>query len=160
MPYDYLGPQGKLPLWKIRKSLKKKLSAEKLVSVQMDIKTNETGTQMVFLRIATTPTLKNIEKAEKNLLIAKPTFLVYFPGEQYFYADSSVPNENHCQVRFFQDFEKQIMESPNLQYCFQNTISFALICNGNILHSCEMGIFRESNFFLIYVKDFVFNDFL
>lgn len=92
------GPQGKLPLWKIRKSLKKKLSAEKLVSVQMDIKANETGTQMVFLRIATTPTLKNIEKAEKNLLIAKPTFLVYFPGEQYFYADSSVPNENHCQA--------------------------------------------------------------
>ena len=63
----------------------------------MDVN-NETGIPTVFLRIATTPKIKNIKKAERNLLTVKPTFLVYFPGEQYFYADSSVPNENHCQV--------------------------------------------------------------
>jgi len=91
------GPEGSLPLWKIRKSLKKKLNEDKLASVQMDLN-NETGIPTVFLRIATTPKIKNIKKAERNLLTVKPTFLVYFPGEQYFYADSSVPNENHCQA--------------------------------------------------------------
>ena len=66
----------------------------------MDVN-NDTGIPTVFLRIATIPKIKNIKKAERNLLTIKPTFLVYFPGEQYFYADSSVPNENHCQVSFY-----------------------------------------------------------
>ena len=93
----FLGSEGSLPLWKIRKLLKKKLNEDKLASVQMDVN-NEAGIPTVFLRIVTTPKIKNIKKAERNLLTVKPTFLVYFPGEQYFYADSSVPNENHCQV--------------------------------------------------------------
>ena len=93
------GPEGSLPLWKIRKSLKKRLNnQDKLASVQMEIKVTETNFQIVFLRIATTATTKIMQNGEKKLLCAKPTFLVYFPGEQYFYADSSVPNEQHCQV--------------------------------------------------------------
>lgn len=90
-----------LPVLKIRKSLKKKLARDKqLASVQMEIKMSQTGLQIVFLRIATTNVPKKIssENAEKKLLSAKATYLVYFPGEHYFYADSSVPNESHCQA--------------------------------------------------------------
>jgi len=94
------GPNG-LPLLKIRKSLKKKLENEKqLASVQMEIRMSQTGMRIVFLRIATANKPKKISKenAEKKLLSAKATYLVYFPGEHYFYADSSVPNEIHCQA--------------------------------------------------------------
>jgi len=66
----------------------------------MEIRTSQTGTQIVFLRIATTnkPKKVSVENSEKKLLSAKATYLVYFPGEHYFYADSSVPIESHCQA--------------------------------------------------------------
>ena len=91
------GPNGSLPLFKIRKRVKKQLSDQYSTSVQMEHKTSST-TEMVFLRIATTKKTKVEANDLKRLLTAKPTYLVYFPGEHYFYADSLKPNPEHCQV--------------------------------------------------------------
>ena len=52
---------GQLPLFKIRKSLKKALSEEFATSVQMEAKALD-DIEMVFLRIATTNRTKNKEK--------------------------------------------------------------------------------------------------
>ena len=94
------GENGALPLWKLRKSLKKKLGKELLASVQTEVKFKH-GVEMMFIRIASTKILKNAERTKVKLLTAKPTFLVYFPGEPYFYADKASPDESHCTVGIF-----------------------------------------------------------
>lgn len=88
---------GQLPLFKIRKSLKKILSEEFSTSVQMEAKALD-DIEMVFLRIATTKRTKNEEKDKKKLLKTTPTYLVYFAGENYFYASKSNPDAIHCQA--------------------------------------------------------------
>ena len=90
---------GPLPLWKIRKSIKKQLSESLMASVQMELQTTNEF-EKIFLRIASTePSEKRPTLAGKRLLSTKPTYLVYFPGEPYFYADSASPTPSHCQVR-------------------------------------------------------------
>lgn len=53
---------------------------------------------MVMFRITTTNKTKKKENDQARLLKAKPTFLVYFPGEPYFYANSNAPKEDHCEA--------------------------------------------------------------
>lgn len=92
--------KGELPFWKIRKCIKKNLSSdENSASVQAEVKTLD-DVDIVFLRIVTA-------EDEKKLLSSKPTLIVYFPGEPYFYSDHPTPNERHCQVIF----DKRIFES-------------------------------------------------
>ena len=88
---------GTLPLFKIRKSLKKALNEDFLASVQMEA-TALPDIEMVFLRIATTKRSKNGEKDKLRLLKTAPTYLVYFAGENYFYSACSNPDETHCEV--------------------------------------------------------------
>ena len=93
--------EPELPIWKIRKSIKKILSQDFLASVQIETQVMD-DIEVVFLRIATTDNSAKSEKmAQNKLMSAKPTFLAYFPGEPYFYADHENPNESHCQVRNF-----------------------------------------------------------
>ena len=88
---------GQLPLFKIRKSLKKALSEEFATSVQMEAKALD-DIEMVFLRIATTNRTKNEEKDKAKLLKTVPTYLVYFAGENYFYASKPNPDPTHCEA--------------------------------------------------------------
>ena len=89
--------EGEVPLINIRKLVKKRLSKNHETSVQMEIKALE-DIELVMLRIATTNKTKNKEKDRFRLLTAKPTFLAYFPREDYFYANSANPNEEHCEA--------------------------------------------------------------
>ena len=88
---------GDLPLFKIRKSIKKILNEDFVTSVQMEAKALD-EIEMVFLRIATTTRSKNEEKDKEKLLKTNPTYLVYFAGENYFYATKSNPDETHVQA--------------------------------------------------------------
>ena len=88
---------GDLPLFKIRKSIKKILNEDFVTSVQMEAKALD-EIEMVFLRIATTTRSKNEEKDKEKLLKTNPTYLVYFAGQNYFYATKSNPDETHVQA--------------------------------------------------------------
>ena len=92
---DFHNSEGEVPLIDIRKLIKKNLSENRVPSVQMEIRVLK-DIEMVMFRIATTSKTKNKEKDQARLLTAKPTFLVYFPGEPYFYANSVNPKEEHC----------------------------------------------------------------
>lgn len=88
-----------LPVWEIRKKLKKILKQQEdvLSSVQADVQSFDKG-EMMFFRMVSTPILKSKESSEAKLITAHPTYLVYFPGEPYFYAASETPNEAHCKA--------------------------------------------------------------
>ena len=89
--------EGDVPLIKMRKLIKNKLSKEYLTSVQMEIRALE-NIEMVMFRIMTTFKTKKTENDETRLLKGKPTFLAYFPGEPYFYANSATPKAEHCNA--------------------------------------------------------------
>ena len=94
---NFHSPDGDVPLIKMRKLIKNNLSKEYVTSVQMEIRALE-NIEMVMFRIATTKITKKKENDEARLLKAKPTFLAYFPGEPYFYADSAKPNAERCNA--------------------------------------------------------------
>ena len=94
---NFHSPDGDVPLIKMRKLIKNNLSKEYVTSVQMEIRALE-NIEMVMFRIATTKKTKKKENDEARLLKAKPTFLAYFPGEPYFYADSAKPNAERCDA--------------------------------------------------------------
>lgn len=101
---DFPGPlihelDGSVPLLKLRKLVKKKLADDKqtLASVQMDIKGLE-DVDMVLLRIVSCKKTKDGTRDEKKMLVKKATFIVYFAGEPYFYANSQSPDLEHCEI--------------------------------------------------------------
>jgi hypothetical protein len=96
------GAEGELPLFKMRKQIKKRLCSDDshMASVQMEVQ-SLTDTDMVFFRIATIKKTKNEAKDERRMLDVRPTYLVYFPGEPYFFTESPHPNPDHCQVWIF-----------------------------------------------------------
>lgn len=81
-------------LLQLRKKIKAVLANNQLsASVQMEVKEMQDA-EMIYLRIS------SANSAEK-LLSAKPTFIAFVPGENYFYADHVSPSEDHCHVRIY-----------------------------------------------------------
>ena len=89
----------------LRKSLKSHLPTGRASSVQFEVEDlpRQGGAARVFFRVVLLPEDARRGRADQALARHRPTYLVHYLGEPYFYSDAESPDPEICQVTPFLD---------------------------------------------------------